>query len=100
MGVFSEMEMQTSVDGRLKSENRVNSSSSSSSKISSEEDLYMDAMRPLQYAESDLLSGYHYKSLLTSDNMVCSYMMQVVLPVFNYDSRLDSVPLKRVVYRL
>jgi hypothetical protein len=80
MGVFSEMEMQTSVEGGLKSENRVNSSSSSSStsssssssSFSSEEDVYMNAMRPLQYAESDLLSGYHYKSLLTSDNMVCN----------------------------
>jgi hypothetical protein len=82
MGVFSEMEMQTSVEGGLKSENGVNSSSSSSSisssssssssSFSSEEDLYMNAMRPLQYAESDLLSGYHYKSLLTSDNMVCN----------------------------
>eukprot|EP00596_Hydrurales_sp_CCMP1899_P003448 CAMPEP_0119034432 /NCGR_PEP_ID=MMETSP1177-20130426/1418_1 /TAXON_ID=2985 /ORGANISM="Ochromonas sp, Strain CCMP1899" /LENGTH=870 /DNA_ID=CAMNT_0006991857 /DNA_START=320 /DNA_END=2929 /DNA_ORIENTATION=- len=48
---------------------RADSSSSSSTVSTSEEALYINTMRSLQYAESDHLSGYYYRNLLTTDNM-------------------------------
>ena len=39
------------------------------SSLVEEEDIYKKIMRPLQYGETDHLSGYHYMQHLASNNM-------------------------------
>ena len=45
------------------------SSSSSSSSYEEEEEIYKKVMQPLQYGDTDELSGYHYISNLAHTNM-------------------------------
>ena len=47
----------------------VDASSSSSSSYEEEEEIYKKVMQPLQYGETDELSGYHYISNLAHTNM-------------------------------